>query len=126
MKQPRRLVQGAVIASSLLLSSAFVLYRSGALDDVIDTAPRQALAASYPDSSARGGDTVTTDTVRRRPRMFPGSKSAVPIIRGDDVLPADTVETSDTIERREVFMGGSKSLAPLVPVPKDSSREEKR
>ena len=127
MNQPSRIVKACALTSSLLLASTFVLYRSGAFDDVIDTSPRTALAASMPDSSARGADTADggTDTIGWKPR-FPGSKSMVPIIGRRDLGVIDTVEATDTVERREVLMGGSKSLAPIVPVEEDSTRSDKR
>jgi hypothetical protein len=123
MNQPGRLLKGAVIASSLLLGTAFVLYRSGTFGHIDVTEPRTAMAAtSMPDSSQ-------ADTVKRPARRyFPGSKSG-PVFEAetnDTVVVVDTTVSVDTVRPRERFMGGSKSLAPLVLPPEDSTRDAKR
>jgi hypothetical protein len=146
VNQPHILLKIGVVSSSLLLGSGFVLYRSGALDRVVQPGvveqaaivPGDMVAPPDTPGTVTGSDSGTgkldTSKAARRDRAYwYGSKSSPDIIRlptSDTALPDSARRENpvdegppDTTPRRERFMGGSKSLAPLIePSSSDSQK----
>ena len=136
MKQPNILLKVTVVASSLLLASGLVLYRSGAFDGMIQSdALTQTTFASGtmttpPDTpgtktpvdtgSATRSRELSKDTAREEQPFFYGSKSPTGVIpyqafdTAKDAASDTPGAQPDTVRRRDRFMGGSKSLAPLI------------
>jgi hypothetical protein len=144
MNQPNAFVKAAVIASSLLLAGAFVLYRAGVFSgdgeldrsqDLVTAGGETAAgvnAQSMPDTpgvaSPKGtgktpSDTakkstvkvrIEKDTAEKEPVFIGGSKSGVDLIRLRNGEADSSEPAVDTAPRRERFMGGSKSLAPII------------
>jgi hypothetical protein len=113
MQRARPFLQGAAVASALILGGGFVAYRAGAFDRVV-------LVETQPESAPASG----TDPAL--PAYLSGSKSSFVFV-GDQVKPpADAVWLQPASPSAPTFLGGSKSivlsgtttgLTPALPTP---------
>jgi hypothetical protein len=134
MNRQNIFIRIAAIASSLLLVTGLIFYRTGAFNEVMESSPalRAAIipgsADEQPDSlnnqtppDTPSAENITLDTMRGSRAFFPGSKSSPDMIRYQ-VYDTTSRGTSDSVgtkhpdsaRRMEYYMGGSKSLAPII------------
>ncbi|HVZ38445.1 MAG TPA: hypothetical protein VHI13_04155 [Candidatus Kapabacteria bacterium] len=132
MKQPNVFLKAAAVTSSLLLTSALVLYRGGAVNWFAQPAAparvaavRTAAVLPLRPERADTPEVATPDSVRRRQTSAQrGSRGASSTGTGDrSGGTRDTVQFRQSGELRSdpTFMTGSKSMVPLVAFPQSGT-----
>src|SRR5690349_1554101 len=97
MPAAKPFLQGAAVASALILAGGFVAYRAGAFDRIV-------LVEVQPDPAANGTDPASA-------AYLSGSKSSFVFV-GDQVKPpAEPVWLQPTSPSPPTFLPGSKSIA---------------
>ncbi|MBC8145480.1 MAG: hypothetical protein H7X80_07830 [bacterium] len=116
MNQPNRIIKTIVLASSVLLVTAFVMYRSGVFTSATDVAApgvndvnvaaTTSAAAGAASTGAAPTDAVTgAASTGENIAHMPDTPAA---------NPKSTPKAKDTVVRRSRFLGGSKSGVPMI------------
>jgi hypothetical protein len=100
MQRAKPFLQGAAVASALILAGGFVAYRAGAFDRVV-------LVEVQPEPAANGTDPASA-------AYLSGSKSSFVFVGDQAKPPAEPPMPQVTPVISPTFMAGSKSFIPVI------------